>query len=377
MCSSATANAKTLLDLNCNAFCKSEVIESEEFTFVWEIPKFGSRTGVNGYYILSKEFTIDGPGNKSTKWCGKIYPNGSVSDNKDFTALFLLNNNNEDVIVKCAMMTVDANKKRILDSKQNMHMQEIKAKNSWGFEKFFNRSTEFAKHVPNDTLTIVFDITVAQYVESFQQKNYSNKMESLSKKFHQDQMSQDLGQLFRNNDFADVVITCGNKKFECHRNILTSRSPFFKAMFSSSVKEEKYGRVSVEMKNMDPQVLENLLQYIYTCEAANIDSLTKELFLAAEEYQIEKLKELCEVKLCSNIDADNCIELLVFGDKYKASILKTTALRFVGENMSDIDVEECRKMLISNPSLLFELMNIKFPKKKVSELNQEKKRSDK
>jgi len=376
MSSSASANAKTLLDLNCNAFCKSEVIESEEFTFVWEIPKFGSRTGFNGYYICSKEFTIAGPGSKSTKWYGMIYPNGCASDNKDFTSVYLVNNNDEDAYVKCSMWTVDANKKRILDSKQYMHMAEIKAKKMWGFEKFFNRSSEFAKHVPNDTLTIVFDITVAEYVESFKQKNYPNKIEASSKKFHQDQMSQDLGLLFRNNDFADVIITCRNKKFKCHRNILASRSPFFKAMFSSSVKEEKYGRVSVEMKNMDPQVLENLLQYIYTCEAVNIDSLAKELFLAAEEYQIEKLKELCEVKLCSNIDADNCIELLVFGDKYKASNLKTTALRFVGENMSDIDVEECRKMLISNPSLLFELMNIKFPKKKVSEFNQ-KKRSDK
>ena len=149
MSSSASANAKILLDLNCNAFCKSEVIESEEFTFVWEIPKFGSRTGFNGYYICSKEFTIAGPGSKSTKLYGMIYPNGCASDNKDFTSVYLVNNNDEDAFVKCSMWTADANKKRILDSKQYMHMAEIKAKKMWGFVFTIPLPSIFATSVTN------------------------------------------------------------------------------------------------------------------------------------------------------------------------------------------------------------------------------------
>ena len=122
--------------------------------------------------------------------------------------------------------------------------------------------------------------------------------------------------------------------------------------------------MSIEIKNMNSKVLENLLQYIYTCDTPDIDELTKGLYVAADQYQIEKLKELCELKLCTNVGAENCIELLIFGDKYEATNLKTTALRFVAQNMTEIDVDECRKTLISNPSLLFELMNIMLPKMK-------------
>jgi len=359
---SSTSNSS--LDFKCNAICKSDLMESEKFTFVWEIPKFSSRLGVSGYSFLSKEFTIEGPGCKLTNWCGKIFPNGSSSEYKNYTSVFLFNYNDENVIVKCSIMTLDSKKKRNLESKKYMHMQEIEAVKSWGWDTFFDRTKEIAKHVHNDTLGIVFDVTVAAKVEFIEPENCLNKIESLSKNFHQDQMSNDFGLLYSNKDFADVTITCGNKKFECHKITLSSRSPVFKAMFTSNSNEQNMGMVSIEIKNMNSKVLENLLQYIYSCETPDIDELAKELYVAANEYQIEKLKELSEVKLCTNVKADNCMELLIFGDKYEATNLKTTALRFVAQNMTEIDVDECRKTLISNPSLLFELMNIMLPKMK-------------
>jgi len=377
-----SATSQSQLDFSFDAHCKTDVMESDKFTFVWEILKFSSRTEANGVYILSKQFSIEGPGDKSSKWRVKVYPNGRDTDCSNYVSVFLLNEGDEDEIVNCSLMTVDSNKKKIKFPHNQfyfvMDMKKIEPKKSCGWTRFFDRTNqmEMTKCAPNDTLTLVFEVRVMGEVEeSIELDRWcSSKSETLSKNLHQDQMSQDLGFLYSNKDLSDVIIICGNKKFECHKIILSSRSPVFKAMFTSNMKEQNAG--SVEIKNMNPEVLENLLQYIYNCEASNIDTLTKELIAAADQYQIEKLKELCEVKLCQNMTVENCIELLGLGDIYQAPTLKAKALWFVSQNMEKINISECKKNLISNPTLLFEVIEMIFPKNdENSTASKEKKRA--
>ena len=81
--------------------------------------------------------------------------------------------------------------------------------------------------------------------------------------YHQKQFSQDLSRLYNTKDNSDITITCGGKIFACHKIILASRSPVFKKMFESDMLEKRTG--SVDIKNMTPEVLESLLEYIYTC----------------------------------------------------------------------------------------------------------------
>jgi len=50
-----------------NVLCRTEVLESEKFTFVWEIPDFSLRSEEKGEFLISHEFSINGPGNKITK----------------------------------------------------------------------------------------------------------------------------------------------------------------------------------------------------------------------------------------------------------------------------------------------------------------------
>jgi len=371
-----STNDLSLLPFNCNAYCKTDVLESEKFTFVWEVSKFSARKEVTGTSFLSKEFTIQGPGSMSTKLCGKIYPNGADSEHKNYISVFLMNKNDEDIIVRGGVNTIDSNKK-MCKSKFSFNTHKIRANSGWGWKDFIERTDEAEKFAPNDTLTLVFEVIVTGKVEeTFKMLNYRNKSKALEKIFHRDRMSQDIGLLFTNKDFADVIITCGNQKFECHKIILGSRSPVFKAMFTSKMKEHNTG--SVEIKDMDPLVLENLLQYIYTCDAPDIDTLTREIFSAADHYQLVELKELCEVKLSSRIEVKNCIEFLLLGNLYQASILKTEALRFVSQNMNQIDISECEKALIANPALLFEVMKTMIPKgndRNANEANLEKKRA--
>ena len=75
-----------------------EVMESDTFIFTWNISNFISRTEemVNGTYLKSRNFTIKGPGNKSTNMHVNLYPNGYDSESKDYVSVFLFNNDDAE-----------------------------------------------------------------------------------------------------------------------------------------------------------------------------------------------------------------------------------------------------------------------------------------
>ena len=113
------------------------------------------------------------------------------------------------------------------------------------------------------------------------------------------------------------------------------------------------------MKNRDVEVLEDLLKYIYTGDAPKIDSHVNELFEAVDQYQIEKLKELCEVKLSARLDVDSCIALLNHADKHHARTLKENALKYLSINLAAVRSKNPEwKNLKENPTLFAEVADM-------------------
>jgi len=363
-----TSNEDNFLSsFNYDALCKTEVTESNKFTFVWSISRFSSRVKekASGQFLKSKGFQILGPGSKVTNFHVKLYPIGEVLSVKDDFSLYLYTEDTEDaVLTKCSVMAVSPNGNK---RKLEYEMEKVNPNKGFGWARFFNKRNELAKYTHNDTLTLVLEITVIEEKESFELVVRSKTNEALSENYHKDKLSQDLHHLYSTKEFADITIKCGGKSYECHKNILASRSPVFQAMFKSDMKEKKTG--SVAIKNMTPKVLESFLRYIYTGHDSCIETLAKELLAAADQYQIGGLKEICELKLCSSIEVGNCMDLLVLGDMYQALTLKTRVLDFIRKNMDKIDISECKKTLISYPTLLFEVMELLLPKRKTKDLD--------
>ena len=213
----------------------------------------------------------------------------------------------------------------------------------------------------HDILTLVLEITImGKTTKSIEFTNSGEKYLALNENYHQKQLKRDFQTLFLSKDHADVIIRCGDKVFDCHKNILASRSQVFKTMLEADMKEKMSGEI--EIKNMDHEVLDDLLKYIYSGVAPNIDAHSQKLFAAADLYQLEKLKELCELKLCSRLDVSNCIDLLNFGDLHNAQKLKAAALEFVSRNLHKMKTSEWKQSLIANPALMAEVMERMMPK---------------
>ena len=88
-------------------------------------------------------------------------------------------------------------------------------------------------------------------------------------------LSDDFGQLFDTSQFADVNLTCAGREFKCHKAILIARSPVLAAMFEHDMKERQQGRVEID--DMDPEVMADMLRFIYTGRAPNLDTMAADL----------------------------------------------------------------------------------------------------
>ena len=129
----------------------------------------------------------------------------------------------------------------------------------------------------------------------------------------------------------DVTLKCGEKLFYCHKYTLSLRSPVFKAMFQSNMKENELG--TVEIEDIQQEAFSEFLSYIYTGSISlSFDKYGKELLAVADKYQVDKLKRACEKELISKLDAENCSEMIVMAECNKAEKLKKAAFELFNKN---------------------------------------------
>jgi speckle-type POZ protein len=114
--------------------------------------------------------------------------------------------------------------------------------------------------------------------------------------------------------FSDVNFKIGGREFPAHKNILAARSQYFAAMFEHPTKEQSTNQVNIE--DIEPDVFEELLRFIYTgrVPSEKLETMAAALFITADKYLLEELKLKCENYLLHHMSPDNCVVLLIHGD---------------------------------------------------------------
>ena len=154
-----------------------------------------------------------------------------------------------------------------------------------------------------------------------------------------------------------MELLVGEEVFECHKVVLCARSPVFMAMFQSGMKESNTQKITIN--DMKTEVVAEMLKFIYTGNVSNanvLNNLARDLLSAANHYQLNMLKGLCEDKLCENLDVSSSVELLVLGDLHQASKLKSKALKLLTQNIDKIvNTDVYKDLLRKYPDLSLEV----------------------
>ena len=140
-------------------------------------------------------------------------------------------------------------------------------------------------------------------------------------------MSTHFGSLLSSGEFSDVTLVVGGKELKAHKFVLSTRSPVFKTMFQVNMKEKLTNRVKIE--DVELPVLQEMLTFMYTGKSPNLKSMTSELLFAADKYQLDRLKLMCEEELCSKLNVTNASQTLELADRHNATQLKEFCRDFI------------------------------------------------
>ncbi|XP_053313053.1 speckle-type POZ protein-like [Spea bombifrons] len=166
-------------------------------------------------------------------------------------------------------------------------------------------------------------------------------------------LADELGGLWENSRFTDCCLCVAGQEFKAHKAILAARSPVFGAMFEHEMVERIKNRV--EIIDVEPDVFKEMMCFIYTGKAPNLDKMADDLLAAADKYALERLKVMCEEALCSNLSVENAAEILILADLHSADQLKTQAVDFINYHASDVmETAGWKSMVISHTHLVAE-----------------------
>ncbi|XBJ27630.1 hypothetical protein VPH35_004865 [Triticum aestivum] len=151
-------------------------------------------------------------------------------------------------------------------------------------------------------------------------------------------MCQHLNHLFATKVGADVMFKVGDKEFAAHRCVLAARSVVFMAELFGPMMEGTTTGV-IQIQDMEPNVFHALLRFIYTDsmpermkvggeERTEVTGL-RHLLAAADRYDLQRLKLMCEERLCGLIDVSLAVAILGVAAQHHCCGLKEACLEFL------------------------------------------------
>uniref|UniRef100_A0A8C6Q1B8 Speckle type BTB/POZ protein like a n=1 Tax=Nothobranchius furzeri TaxID=105023 RepID=A0A8C6Q1B8_NOTFU len=290
------------------SWCYTQV-KVVKFSYMWTINNFSFCREEMGEVLKSSTFS-SGPNDKM-KWCLRVNPKGLDDESKDYLSLYLL-------LVSCPKSEVRAKFKFSL---LNAKREETKAMESqrayrfvqgkdWGFKKFIRRDfllDEANGLLPDDKLTLFCEVSVVQDSVNISGQSNMNML-----KVPECQLSDDLGNLWECSRFTDCSLYVGGQEFKAHKSILAARSPVFNAMFEHEMEESKKNRVDIS--DVDPDVFREMMGFIYTGKAPNLEKMADNLLAAADKVStyglfLKMQSSLCP--FCEIVSAKNVTALFV------------------------------------------------------------------
>ncbi|CAM0148166.1 unnamed protein product [Urochloa decumbens] len=317
-----------------------------------------TKTLGNRKYIRSGTFNVG-----RHNWHITYYPPGYDDENVGFMSLFLYLEaaSKVDAVVNARFKfsLLDDQGKPDSAYTTDGQIRDFKSAPSfgWGYTKFIETDAQWeaSKHFKNDCFSIRCDVTVMLGLRT----------ETSTRQFiavPPSDLHLDLGELLSKAEGADVTFDVDGELFSAHKNVLGARSSVFKAELFGPMKEKTVAPVVI--RDMEASVFKALLHFIYTdflpaMEVGEEIVMAQHLLVAADRYDLKRLKLICEKKLCYRIAKGTVITTLVLAEQHGCRVLKESCFAFVaslGSLKAVMDTDGYDHLRRSCPSLHNELV---------------------
>ncbi|KAK1644135.1 hypothetical protein QYE76_061940 [Lolium multiflorum] len=279
----------------------------------------------NGQYIKSRPFRVGG-----RTWHVRYCPNGSQSNSIDFISFFLKFDDTlaegETVKAQYKFSLLDQHGKPVLAYTKTGRIREFSMDGQyWGFDKFISREAlEKSEHLKDDSFTVKVDVTI---MGDFHTQDTPSIVLPPS------DMHRHFGDLLSSKVGVDVEFRVGGETFSAHRSVLAARSPVFRAQFYGPMKVGTTAE-AICIDDIEAHVFNALLTFMYTDALPEMkhgeeSAMAQHMLVAADKYDLDRLKLICEDKLSRGISTSSVATFLVLADQHHCYDLKAACLEFL------------------------------------------------
>jgi speckle-type POZ protein len=304
----------------------------------------------NGMAIRSGSFTVGGH-----KWCILYFPNGHNPDCADYMSLYiylLYDEDLEEAVVETKFQFT------FVDEVEYQKPVYIRATETYDFSMknhcagsmmsmerdALNRSS----YLKDDCFTIRCDVVVCRTSKDADATLLSD-------------IHDDFSNLLQDKMGSDVTFEVGGETFAAHRCVLAARSKVFKAeLFGPGA--ESTTSSAIRIKDMEAKVFAALLRFIYTDSFPEMDidknmeggksqvdkqeqleyvMWLQDLFVAADRYDLQRLKFVCEKHFSEHMCVSSVASILVVAQRQHCHRLKEACFKFI-----QVQSPECLEKLM-------------------------------
>lgn len=316
-----------------------------------------------GSDIKSRSFRVGGH-----NWRISYYPNGMSSSWSDYISIYLELDRSvsKGVSALFRFELLDHGGKPVPQYTTQSY-ERIFRDGGWGIPDFIKRAElEKSEYLRDDSFTVRLDFTVMNEIQTKDIDMDGASPEAppppaAAVVVPPPDLHRHLGGLLKTGDAADVTFEVDGKAFPAHSCVLSARSPVLRAELSGLQAKEKAAIVRIE--DMEAQDFEAFLHYVYTdtlpeMKKGNDDevAMLPDLVAAANRYKMERLRLVCEQRLCELVNVRTVAAMLTFAGENQCHGLKELCLRFLEDPGNLREVVKVNGIEHLSPSVLQDLI---------------------
>ncbi|XP_051259641.1 kelch-like protein 41a isoform X2 [Dicentrarchus labrax] len=148
-----------------------------------------------------------------------------------------------------------------------------------------------------------------------------------------------LKELLNENKLIDCVLKVGDRSIPCHRLILAACTPYFRELFFSADGKEA-DKKEVLLENLDPGVMESIVNYMYSAEIDINDDNVQDILAVANRFQIPSVFTVCVNYLQKKLSKKNCLAIYRLGLMLNCARLAIAARDYIADRFETIAMDE-------------------------------------
>ncbi|CAN6305122.1 unnamed protein product [Urochloa humidicola] len=282
----------------------------------------------NGKCVKSCPFRVAG-----RSWRIWYYPNGAHPQDADYIAvsLALVESATGPVKARAKFSLMDQEGEPVPPHTVSTNLCEFSVQGKeWGLYRFITKEfLEASEHLKDECFKIMCDVIIPGELRIEERATASPFVAVPPSDMH-----KHFGDFLAAKDGFDVTFQVAGKTFRAHRHILAARSPVFKAELLGAMREGTATGDCIRIDDLLPEVFKVLLHFIYNDSLPEMEVqeealMAQHLLEVADMYDMQRLKLICEEKLCSHLEVSMAAMTLVLAEQHNCQGLKEACIEFL------------------------------------------------